>query len=132
MAADSTAPIVIIGAGMAGLTCANYLHRAGRRVVVLEAADAVGGRVRTDLTADGFRLDRGFQVLLTKYPEVQRLLDYGALKLRAFRSGTVPMGEVRAPNADHGFCSGFCKVVSCPLASLMTAPERNARSLSAP
>ena len=87
-------PIIIIGAGMAGLTCANYLHRAGRPVVVLEASDAVGGRVRTDVTPEGFRLDRGFQILLTKYPEVQRLMDYGALDLRAFRSGAV----IRLPN----------------------------------
>ncbi|TGE14263.1 protoporphyrinogen/coproporphyrinogen oxidase [Hymenobacter elongatus] len=83
----STSPIVIIGAGMAGLTCASYLHRAGRAVLVLEADEAVGGRVRTDVTPDGFRLDRGFQVLQTQYPEVQRLLDYGALRLQAFRSG---------------------------------------------
>ena len=74
---------------MAGLTCATYLHRAGRAVRVLEAADAVGGRVRTDLTADGFRLDRGFQVLLTNYPETKRLLDYQALNLRKFSSGAV-------------------------------------------
>lgn len=74
---------------MAGLTCANYLHRAGKPVLVLDAADAVGGRVRTDITPEGFRLDRGFQVLLTRYPEVQRLLDYGALDLRAFQSGAV-------------------------------------------
>lgn len=86
---SSQAPIVIIGAGMAGLACACYLHRAGRRVVVLEAASAVGGRVRTDVTPDGYRLDYGFQVLLTKYPEVQRLMDYGALNLKAFRSGAV-------------------------------------------
>jgi phytoene dehydrogenase-like protein len=85
----SSSPIIIIGAGMAGLTCASYLHRAGRTVVVLEADDAVGGRVRTDLTSDGFRLDRGFQVLQTRYPEVQRLMDYGALRLQAFRSGAV-------------------------------------------
>ncbi|HEX8426949.1 NAD(P)/FAD-dependent oxidoreductase [Hymenobacter sp.] len=82
-------PIVVVGAGMAGLTCANYLHRAGLPVVVLEATEAVGGRVRTDVTSDGFRLDHGFQVLLTKYPEVQRMIDYGALNLKAFRSGAV-------------------------------------------
>ena len=74
---------------MAGLTCATYLHRAGRAVRVLEASDGVGGRVRTDLTAEGFRLDRGFQVLLTNYPETKRLLDYDALNLRKFRSGAV-------------------------------------------
>ncbi|GAB3238979.1 NAD(P)/FAD-dependent oxidoreductase [Hymenobacter seoulensis] len=86
---SSQLPIVIIGAGMAGLTCACYLHRAGQPVLVLEVSDAVGGRVRTDITPDGFRLDRGFQVLQTRYPEVQRLLDYGALKLQAFKSGAV-------------------------------------------
>ena len=89
MPTSSETPVIIIGAGMAGLTCANYLHRAGRPVVVLEASDAVGGRVRTDVTPEGFRLDRGFQILLTKYPEVQRLMDYGALDLRVFRSGAV-------------------------------------------
>jgi phytoene dehydrogenase-like protein len=93
-ASSPQAPVLIIGAGMAGLTCACYLHRAGRAVQVLEAADAVGGRVRTDVTPDGFRLDRGFQILLTRYPEVQRLLDYGALQLQTFTSGAV----IRLPN----------------------------------
>jgi phytoene dehydrogenase-like protein len=82
-------PIIIIGAGMAGLACANWLHRAGQPALVLEASDGVGGRVRTDLTPDGFRLDRGFQILLTDYPEAQRMFDYGALDLKTFRSGAV-------------------------------------------
>ncbi|MGI4821485.1 MAG: NAD(P)/FAD-dependent oxidoreductase [Janthinobacterium lividum] len=82
-------PIIIIGAGIAGLACATWLHRAGRPVLVLEAADAVGGRVRTDVTPEGFRLDRGFQILLTDYPEARRMFDYGALDLKCFRSGAV-------------------------------------------
>ena len=82
-------PIILIGAGMAGLACANWLHRAGRPVLVLEAAEAVGGRVRTDVTSEGFRLDRGFQILLTDYPEARRLFDYGALQLKSYRSGAV-------------------------------------------
>ncbi|MGI4761735.1 MAG: protoporphyrinogen/coproporphyrinogen oxidase [Janthinobacterium lividum] len=86
---SSTDPVIIIGAGMAGLACATWLHRAGRPVLLLEAADAVGGRVRTDVTPDGFRLDRGFQILLTNYPEVRRMFDYGALNLKSFRSGAV-------------------------------------------
>ncbi|WP_210518289.1 protoporphyrinogen/coproporphyrinogen oxidase [Hymenobacter terricola] len=86
---NSSKPVILIGAGMAGLACATWLHRAGRPVLVLEATDAVGGRVRTDLTPDGFRLDRGFQVLLTNYPEARRIFDYGALRLKAFRSGAV-------------------------------------------
>ena len=86
---SSSKPTIIVGAGIAGLACATWLHRAGRPVLLLDAADAVGGRVRTDLTADGFRLDRGFQVLLTNYPEARRIFDYRALNLKAFRSGAV-------------------------------------------
>ena len=86
---SSSKPVIIIGAGMAGLACATWLHRAGRAVLVLEAADAAGGRVRTDVTPEGFRLDRGFQVMLTNYPEARRIFDYDALNLKSFRSGAV-------------------------------------------
>ncbi|GAB3297293.1 protoporphyrinogen/coproporphyrinogen oxidase [Hymenobacter humi] len=86
---SNSKPTIIVGAGMAGLACATWLHRAGRPVLLLDAADAVGGRVRTDVTPEGFRLDRGFQVLLTNYPEARRIFDYGALQLKAFRSGAV-------------------------------------------
>jgi phytoene dehydrogenase-like protein len=86
---DIQPPIIIIGAGMAGLACATWLHRAGRPVLVLEAADGVGGRVRTDVTPDGFRLDRGFQILLNNYPEARRMFDYGALNLKQYRSGAI-------------------------------------------
>lgn len=77
---------VIIGGGMAGLTAACYLHQAGREVLILEATDRVGGRVKTD-RIDGFVLDHGFQVLLTAYPEAKALLDYEALQLRSFLPG---------------------------------------------
>jgi hypothetical protein len=53
---------------------------------VLEASDGIGGRVRTDVV-DGFRLDRGFQVALTAYPELHRQLDVAALNLRPFDPG---------------------------------------------
>ncbi|MFM7685611.1 MAG: NAD(P)/FAD-dependent oxidoreductase [Actinomycetota bacterium] len=79
---------VVVGAGLAGLAAARVLHEAGRSVVVVEASDGVGGRVRTDVV-NGFRLDRGFQVLLTAYPEVQRQLDVEALRLRAFLPGSL-------------------------------------------
>ena len=79
---------IIIGAGIAGLTCAKYLNDKGLPFIIIEAADAVGGRVRTDIV-EGFRLDRGFQILLTAYPEAQQLLDYEALDLQKFRSGTM-------------------------------------------
>jgi phytoene dehydrogenase-like protein len=78
----------IVGGGLAGLACAGALHRAGLSVRVLERSDDVGGRVRTDVV-DGFRLDRGFQVLLTAYPEAERTLDYAGLDLRPFFSGAL-------------------------------------------
>ncbi len=77
---------MIVGAGLAGLVCAANLHRTGVPVLVLEASDGVGGRVRTDVV-DGFRIDRGFQVLMTSYPEARIQLDLDALRLGAFEPG---------------------------------------------
>ncbi|TKK91527.1 FAD-dependent oxidoreductase [Herbidospora galbida] len=86
MAYGDRQPVIVVGAGLAGLACAVRLHRSGVPVTVLEASEGVGGRMRTDVV-DGFRLDRGFQVLNTGYPEVPRVLDVEALRLRAFNSG---------------------------------------------
>src|SRR3712207_8053207 len=67
--------IIIVGAGLAGLTCTKVLRERGAEVAVFEASDGVGGRVRTD-EQDGFLLDRGFQVYFTSYPVGGRHLDY--------------------------------------------------------
>jgi phytoene dehydrogenase-like protein len=80
--------VVIVGAGLAGMAAARVLQHADRHVVVLEAADEVGGRVRTDIV-EGFRLDRGFQVLLTGYPEIGTQFDVKALDLRPFDPGAL-------------------------------------------
>ncbi|MFI5273300.1 MAG: NAD(P)/FAD-dependent oxidoreductase, partial [Ktedonobacterales bacterium] len=84
-----SAMILVVGAGLAGLTCAKVLVEAGKEVRILEASDRIGGRVRTDASADGFLLDRGFQVLFTAYPAAQRHLDIKALKPHAFTPGAV-------------------------------------------
>ena len=72
--------VIIVGAGLSGLSAAVHLHRQGRKVFILEASDRAGGRVKTD-SVDGFILDRGFQVLLTAYPEAKKLLNYKDLQL---------------------------------------------------
>jgi phytoene dehydrogenase-like protein len=83
---SSSPDVLIIGAGLAGLACARHLADVGVSFQIIEASDALGGRVRTD-EFEGFLLDRGFQVLLTAYPEAQRTLDYHALDLKKFTPG---------------------------------------------
>lgn len=78
--------ITIIGAGISGLTTAVYLHKKGYEIRILEASERAGGRIKTDLV-NGFLLDRGFQVLLTEYPEAKALLNYEKLNLKKFLLG---------------------------------------------
>lgn len=83
---DFDCDVLVIGAGLAGLRCAAMLAARGRDVRVWEATGEVGGRVGTDVV-DGFRCDRGFQVLNPAYPELGRAVDVSALKLRPFGAG---------------------------------------------
>ena len=74
-------PVVVIGAGLAGMNAAIQMQNAGREVVVLEAADRAGGRVQSD-QIDGFTCDRGFQLNNAKYPELAALNILGELDFR--------------------------------------------------
>ena len=79
-------PILIVGGGIAGLQAANILHQNNTDFILFEKQASVGGRV-SSTKKDGFILDRGFQVLQTSYPEVQRSLDLSKLQLHFFESG---------------------------------------------
>lgn len=81
---------IIVGGGIAGLCCAKHLMDAGKTFVILESSDRIGGRMATD-EVDGFKLDRGFQVFLTSYPEAKRVLNYDALDLKPFEPGAIVM-----------------------------------------
>lgn len=92
--------VIVIGAGLAGLSAAITLQEAGVEVEVLESSDRVGGRVATDVI-DGFRLDRGFQLINARYPELVRLgiideLDF----VEASRSVEISLGDTRTTLAD--------------------------------
>jgi phytoene dehydrogenase-like protein len=80
--------VVIIGGGLAGLSAARRLDRAGVEWLLVEASDRVGGRVATDVI-DGWRMDRGFQTVNTAYPRLSALVDVDALDMRYFTSGVL-------------------------------------------
>ena len=83
---QTTPRVLVVGGGLAGLVAARHLAGGGTDVTLLERRETVGGRVRT-LERDGYRFDRGFQVLFPAYPAVRRELDLDALNLRRFTSG---------------------------------------------
>lgn len=80
---------VIVGAGLGGLACAAQLHRAGHAFVLIEARGEPGGRLRTEVTPDGFHLDHGFQVILESYPTVRELLPELGFRPAWFESGAL-------------------------------------------
>jgi phytoene dehydrogenase-like protein len=82
------ADVIVVGAGLTGLSCALALRGRGVEPLVLDAMERPGGRIRTD-DRNGFLLDRGFQVLQTWYPAARELLDYESLDLRPFANGAL-------------------------------------------
>ncbi len=87
-ATEHEPPVIIVGAGLAGLNCAKLLHERNQRVLLIDAQDRIGGRVQTD-AVDGFLLDHGFQVFQTAYPEAKVALDYASLHLTPLETGAL-------------------------------------------
>ncbi|MET3963177.1 hypothetical protein ABIE44_003111 [Marmoricola sp. OAE513] len=100
----SELPVVVVGAGLAGLACAGRLAREGVAVVVLEAGDGVGGRMRTE-RVDGFTIDRGFQVLNTAYPALRSSGVLDALDLRFLPRGVRVRRDGRLHDVPHPLAS---------------------------
>ena len=93
------ADVVIVGAGVAGLSAAHRLTSAGVTTAVLEAAPCVGGRMSTE-KVDGFRLDRIGQLLSTAYPELRLTPGLDGLVLRPFAPGVLLYGDGRHHRVD--------------------------------
>ncbi|MEV6649876.1 NAD(P)/FAD-dependent oxidoreductase [Streptomyces sp. NPDC051219] len=149
------ADVVIVGAGVAGLSAAHQLVNAGLTVTVLEAAACPGGRMATE-RIDGFRLDRIGQLLSTSYPELRRTPGLDGLALRPFSPGVLVHSEGRhlragaagsargaltaaralasAPRAPLGGAldqarlgAALGRIASMPTERLLARPERTAR-----
>lgn len=91
--------VIIVGAGHNGLVCASYLARGGRRVLVLEAADTVGGAAVTQEFSPGFRVSAGAHLLHMLHPAVAADLNLGAhgLELAVSDLETIAL----APDGKH-------------------------------
>ncbi|MCX4551538.1 FAD-dependent oxidoreductase [Streptomyces sp. NBC_01387] len=92
------ADVVIVGAGIAGLSAAHRLTSAGVSVSVLEAAPGPGGRMSTE-RIDGFRLDRVGRLLSTSYPELLRAPCLGEVDLKLFSPGVLVHSDGRLHRA---------------------------------
>lgn len=64
--------VVVVGAGVAGLTAARRLNDAGHRVTVLDKGRRVGGRLSTRVFVDGGRADAGAQFFTVRTDELAR------------------------------------------------------------
>ncbi|MFH9857850.1 NAD(P)/FAD-dependent oxidoreductase [Streptomyces sp. NPDC017202] len=117
--------VVIVGAGVAGLSAAHRLTSAGVTTTVLEAAPCVGGRMATE-KVDGFRLDRIGQLLSTAYPELALTPGLDALTLRPFAPGVLLHSDGRHHRAGAQAGAGGARGALHAVRALAGAPRSGA------
>lgn len=117
---NKDADVIIVGAGLSGLSAAARLKKDKYKVLILEKNDRPGGKLLTD-EIEGFRMDKGFQVFLTSYPEAQRILDVNALHLKYFTPGAVLLHQGKKIPMYDPFRdpSKLLKMLFFPLAGLL-------------
>lgn len=115
------ADVVVVGAGVAGLTAAHRLTRAGVPTVVLEAASCAGGRMATE-KIDGFRLDRVGRFLSASPQEPRLAPGLDALVLRPFAPGVLVHGEGRTQRVGGTVRAGGARGALTAARALVSAP----------
>src|SRR5260370_40122453 len=111
--------VIVVGAGVAGLTAAYRLKMAGLTVTVIEAAGHVGGRMST-LTRDGYRIDLGASLLPRSYKQTLRLI--GDAGLTREITSTASLFGLGRDNAVHRFQPGH--VQAMPVSPLAARSKR--------
>jgi monoamine oxidase len=121
---DGDLDVAIVGAGFAGLAAASALAQAGKRVMVLEAQDRVGGRVRSDRAPDGKVYEQGGQFFNRNMPCLMALIEQQRLTIRHIRQspGTVLLSGGRLSRGGRDGC--LTEAFWTELAA--TAPEAHA------
>ncbi|MFB7511126.1 FAD-dependent oxidoreductase, partial [Streptomyces broussonetiae] len=117
--------VVIVGAGIAGLSAAHRLTSAGVTTAVLEAAPYVGGRMSTE-KVDGFRLDRIGQLLSSSYPELRLTPGLDSLVLRRFAPGVLLHRDGRTQRAGAPATAGSARGALHVVRALASAPRGTA------
>ncbi len=88
--------IVIIGAGAAGLMAACELSKAGKKVLILEAQNRIGGRIHT-LSGNNFTapVDLGAEFVHGNLPETKRILKESGIKYSEVRGKMISVNDSR-------------------------------------
>ncbi len=79
---------IIIGAGLSGLAAGRTLLSRGKKFLIIEQKDKIGGKVSTE-QYQGFKLDYGFQIILDGYKNTKKYIDINKLQLQCFDSGAL-------------------------------------------
>jgi monoamine oxidase len=90
------ADVLVVGAGAAGLAAAAALTAAGRRVVVLEARDRIGGRIATDRRFAPVPVELGAELLHGDSISTWRLVEAAGM-------ATWPLGDTHEPDGEGGW-----------------------------
>lgn len=125
------ADVVIVGAGIAGLSAAHRLTSAGVSTAVVEAAPCAGGRMSTE-KVDGFRLDRIGQLLSTSYPELRQTPGLDGLALRPFAPGVLLHSDGHRRRAGAVAGAGGARGALHAVRALASAPAKSAPRAGAP